>query len=280
MHNEKEPKPSFSMGHNQFSDMTADEFKRYNKLGEYVGRKPEPPTSVDMEQARILKEIKLPDEIDWVSMGGVTPVKDQGMCGSCWSFSTTGAVEGGMFIETGNIVPLSEQNLIDCDHVDLGCNGGLMDNAFKFDEKNGGLCSEADYPYEAKRGTCMTNCTDVPGSLVDTFIDVPPGDQNAMLAAVTMTPVSIAIEADQGVFQFYRGGVITDDTCGQYAKVDHGVLLVGYGIDEETGEMYYKVKNSWGTGWGEEGYVRMAVKSKNEYGMCAILRMGSFPLMA
>merc|ERR1711862_689601 len=212
-----------------------------------------------------------------VQLGGVTPVKNQGFCGACWAFSTTGALEGAKFIKTGELVELSEQNLLDCDHTDLGCSGGLMDNAFKFDEKSGGLCSEEDYPYKAKQGTCMTNCTDVPGSIVQTFLDVPPGDEAAMLAAIATQPISVAIQANQGIFQFYKDGVITDSSCGARAAVDHGVLAVGYGTDLQTQEPYFLVKNSWGEEWGDKGYVKLGRKTENEFGMCAILKMASFP---
>jgi len=120
-------------------------------------------------------------------------------------------------------------------------------NAFKFDEKSGGLCSEADYPYIAKRNPqCMTNCTDVPGSIVKTFIDVPPGSEQALISAIAMQPISIAIEASQFVFQFYKTGVITDDKCGSRGSIDHGVLAVGYGTDLDSQEPYFLVKNSWG----------------------------------
>ena len=188
-------------------------------------------------------------------------------------------VSGAKFVLTGELTSLSEQNLLDCDHKDLGCNGGLMDDAFKYDEKQGGLCAEADYPYQAKQGaTCLTNCTDVPGSKVTSFVDVPTGDEKALLAAIAMQPISVAIQADQFVFQFYKNGVITDDSCGNRGSIDHGVLAVGYGTDLETQEPYFLVKNSWGETWGENGYVKLGRKSKNEWGMCAILKMASFPI--
>jgi C1A family cysteine protease len=191
--------------------------------------------------------LTLPDYVNWVQMGAVTDIKNQGACGACWAFSTTGALEGAKFVKTGELIALSEQNLLDCDHSDMGCNGGLMDDAFKFDEKSGGLCSEADYPYQAvQNDSCNTACTDVPGSIVKTFVDVPPGDERALLSAVAMQPISVAIQADQFPFQFYRRGVLNDESCGEHAQVDHGVLAVGYGTDLDTQIPYWLVKNSWG----------------------------------
>jgi C1A family cysteine protease len=155
-----------------------------------------------------------------------------------------------------------------------------MDQAFKFDEKSGGLCSEKDYPYKAKRNpVCLTNCTDVPGSIVKTFIDVPPGNLKALVAAVAMQPISIAVEASQFVFQFYKTGVITDDSCGANGAIDHGVLAVGYGTDLDTQEPYFLVKNSWGPQWGDNGYLKIGRNSKNKYGICSILKMASFPVV-
>jgi hypothetical protein len=155
-----------------------------------------------------------------------------------------------------------------------------MDNAFKFDEKEGGLCSEEDYPYMAKvADSCNTNCTDVPGSIVKTFVDVPPGDASALLAALALQPISIAVQADQFVFQFYKHGVIDDDSCGKAGNIDHGVLAVGYGSDLETNVPYWLVKNSWGASWGDNGYLKIARNSTNEFGMCAILKMASFPVV-
>jgi len=289
-HNSQDPSPTFTLGHNSFSDMTEEEFAEFFKLNSEnaVAQKKAFEQNLAAEDSqefstiqRSLKEqVDLPDYVNWVQMGAVTPIKNQGACGACWAFSTTGALEGARFVKTGELVSLSEQNLLDCDHVDLGCNGGLMDNAFKFDEKSGGLCSEADYPYIAKRNpTCMTNCTDVPGSIVKTFIDVPPGSEQALISAIAMQPISIAIEASQFVFQFYKTGVITDDNCGSRGTIDHGVLAVGYGTDLETQAPYFLVKNSWGPSWGDEGFVKIGRSSKNQFGICSILKLASFPVV-
>lgn len=288
-HNVQTPTPTFTLGHNAFSDLTETEFAAYFKLdaasAETKARQVQnaflDETSA-AEQRRVLQEIaplELPDFVDWHQLGAVTPIKNQGSCGACWAFSTTGALEGAKFVKTGELTSLSEQNLLDCDHVDLGCNGGLMDNAFKFDEKSGGLCSEADYPYQASQGTCDTTCTDVEGSIVSTFIDVPPGDEKALVSAIAMQPISIAIEASQFVFQFYKTGVLTDDSCGSRGTIDHGVLAVGYGTDLDSQAPYFLVKNSWGDGWGENGFIKIGRKSKNEFGICSILKMASFPVV-
>jgi len=278
-----EPSAGYTLGHNEYSDLTQEEFAQRFRLGKYAEKR----TSIHGEDstttttARHLEEeiVGLPDYVNWVQMGGVTDVKNQGPCGSCWAFSTTGALEGAKFVRTGELVALSEQNLLDCDHKDMGCRGGLMDNAFKFDEKSGGLCSESDYPYQGKQNSVCNpkNCTDVEGTEVSTFYDVPPGKTDALLAALAMQPISVAIQANQFVFQFYKGGVLTDDSCGSAGQLDHGVLAVGYGSDIKTNHPYFLIKNSWGPSWGEDGYIRLSRKSKNQYGMCAVLKMASYP---
>lgn len=281
-HNSKES--TYTLGHNEYSDMDQDQFAQHFQLGKYssvpVGGVSGNSAGAGGISMMVDESVELPDYINWIDMGGVSEVKNQGYCGACWAFSTTGAIEGAKFVKTGELVSLSEQNLLDCDHTDLGCRGGIMDDAFKFDEKSGGLCSEEDYPYNAKQGSVCNpmNCTDVPGSIVDTFVDVPPGNEKALLSAVALQPVSVAIEGSTFSFQFYKKGVLTDTKCGQHGEVDHGVLAVGYGTDLESQEPYFLVKNSWGASWGMDGYVKMGRDtSVSEYGICSILKMASYP---
>jgi len=201
-------------------------------------------------------------------------VKNQGRCGSCWSFSTTGSVEGAYQIASGNLVSLSEEDLVQCDHNgDSGCHGGLMDNAFEWIEKNG-IASEDAYPYTSGAGvtgTCDKTKSAAPVVTISSFRDVPHKDEDALKSAVSQGPVSIAIEADKSAFQLYKGGVLDSSACG--TKLDHGVLIVGYGTDSSSGKDYWKVKNSWGPTWGESGYIRM-VRGKN---MCGVASQASYP---
>ena len=176
---------------------------------------------------------KLPKKVDWVEAGAVTPVKNQGQCGSCWAFSAIGALEGAHFLKTGELVSLSEQELIDCDVKDKGCYGGLMDIAFEFDESGRGVCSEEDYPYEAaKNDSCNKDCTPVDETLVKSFTDVEEGSIEALQHAIVQQPVSIAIQANQMSFQFYKKGVYDNDECGEEAVIDHGVLAVGGSFEQ------------------------------------------------
>jgi hypothetical protein len=212
------------------------------------------------------------DSVDWVTAGAVTPVKNQARCGSCWAFSTTGSVEGAYQIANKQLLSFSEEDLVQCDHNgDQGCNGGLMDNAFEWIETNG-LALESDYPYTSGSGTTGTcdNAKKAKSAVtITSFKDVPTGDEDALKSAVAQQPVSVAIEADKSAFQMYKGGVLDSPACGK--KLDHGVLIVGYGTD--AGKDYYKVKNSWGSSWGESGFLRM-VQGKN---MCGIAMQPSYP---
>eukprot|EP00596_Hydrurales_sp_CCMP1899_P002769 CAMPEP_0119038462 /NCGR_PEP_ID=MMETSP1177-20130426/7420_1 /TAXON_ID=2985 /ORGANISM="Ochromonas sp, Strain CCMP1899" /LENGTH=275 /DNA_ID=CAMNT_0007001099 /DNA_START=353 /DNA_END=1180 /DNA_ORIENTATION=- len=265
---------SYTLGHNQFSHLTFDQWRAAIHLG--LDR-PSNRTANPTTHRAPIDISTLPKEVDWVAKGGVTPVKDQGKCGSCWAFSTTGALEGAYYVKYGNLVSFSEQNLVDCDGPrhggkDSGCNGGLMDNAFNFIEFNGGVCTEDDYPYVSgntmRQGSChQKNCKKLPESTPKDFADVEINSEAALMSAVAQQPVSIAIEADQRDFQLYKSGVYTAK-CG--ANLDHGVLVVGYGVYED-GLPYWKVKNSWSSTWGMEGYILLERGLTQEGGQCGIL---------
>jgi KDEL-tailed cysteine endopeptidase len=260
---------------NKFADLSAEEFQ-----GRYVGYNyrnvvHEKDINVPYLRGNVEEVHDIPSSIDWVSAGAVTPVKNQGQCGSCWSFSTTGAVEGAWYIAKGELVSLSEQQLVDCSSAqgNNGCNGGMMDFAFTYIIQNGGICSEDSYPYLAENGTCRT-CT--PVAKLHSYVDVTPNNETALMIAVAKQPVSVAVEADGFDWQFYSGGVITD-SCG--TNLDHGVLVVGYGMDTTSGG-YWKVKNSWGPDWGESGYIRIG--RGGNYGIngeCGILMDPSYPVV-
>jgi len=266
---------SFFLVINEFADQTAEEFKstRFGMIA--------PPAEKLWAGAPhlgtdVYSGAPLPTSVDWVPKGAVTHVKNQGTCGSCWSFSSTGALEGAWQIKAGKLVSLSEQQLVDCSTKNLGCKGGGMDSAFQFLMKHN-TCTESSYKYNGKDSHTGNKCRQsscevgIPKGDIKGFFDVPTDDTKALMEAVAQQPVAIAIEADQAAFQMYGGGIITKK-CGN--KLDHGVLLVGYGTDK--GVEYWKVKNSWGASWGEEGYVRIERGLPGD-GQCGIKAGASYP---
>jgi len=266
-HNQKSSDLTLAM--NKFGDMTTAEFSA--KMTGYRGNK-------GGEGSTFLapENVQLPASVDWRTKGMVTPIKDQKQCGSCWAFSATGSLEGQHQKKTGKLVSLSEQQLVDCSGKfgDLGCNGGLMDNAYKYIKANGGIDTEASYPYKAVDQKCAFNNKTI-GATVTGFTDIPSKNESALQQAVaTVGPIAVAIDASHFSFQFYHSGVYDEWFCSQ-TRLDHGVLAVGYGADPK-GTKYWLVKNSWGTSWGQKGYIWMSRDRNNQ---CGIATSASYPLV-
>jgi len=153
-----------------------------------------------------------------------------------------------------------------------------MEDAYRFDETGGGLCSEDDYPYEAGSFTCRSDeCTAVPGSVVKSYVDIRAKDMNGLLASIAISPTSIAMQASQVNFQLYSEGVYDNAACGEFGAIDHGVLAVGFGHDVVLDQDYIMVKNSWGSKWGEQGFFKLSRTSDNAFGTCSILKVMTRP---
>ena len=253
---------SYKLGVNEFADLTHDEFFDNYVIGE--GEYVTISNCKKIDYGNIM--LGVPKSQDWRQQNAVTSVKNQGQCGSCWAFSAVGALEGVMSISSGKLVDLSEQQVVDCDTVDQGCHGGLMTNAFDYVMENGGLCSSDSYSYTGRSGECMTtDCDIIPESKISGCVDITGGGEDGLRFAVAGQPVSVAIEADNLAFQFYKSGVFENKKCGE--NLDHGVLAVGYTDD------YWIVKNSWGPTWGEDGYIRIKMGDN----ICGISDMPSYP---
>jgi len=260
---------SYTLGVNKYADMESSEFVKMMN-----GWKMNNSTRSGATYMSPNVPMALPDSVDWRTQGYVTGIKDQGQCGSCWSFSATGSLEGQHFRKNGQLVSLSEQNLVDCSrkYGNNGCEGGLMDFAFQYINDNKGIDTESSYPYEAKDLTCRYNAANKGATDVG-FVDVPQDNEEKLKEAIaTIGPISVAIDAAHTSFQLYKSGVYDEPACTD--NLDHGVLAVGYGT--MNGHDYYIVKNSWGTSWGNEGYILMSRNKKNQ---CGIASAASYPLV-
>ncbi|XP_073109173.1 senescence-specific cysteine protease SAG39 [Elaeis guineensis] len=260
----------YKLGLNQFADMTNEEFK-----ASHLGFKPMRLTKSTTGSFQYANLTDVSDSMDWRTRGAVTPVKDQGSCGCCWAFSSIAAIEGITQINTGNLVSLSEQQLVDCDVKDgnNGCNGGLMTRAFQYVIDNGGITTENNYPYMAADGTCDTDRASSSAATISGYENVPVNDESSLLQAVSNQPVSVGIDGGGQDFQHYSSGIFTGP-CK--TNMDHAVTAIGYGTAED-GTKYWLIKNSWGTTWGEKGYMRIQRDVGAPEGLCGIAKLASYP---
>ncbi|KAL9314620.1 hypothetical protein ACSQ67_020072 [Phaseolus vulgaris] len=266
---------SYTLAVNHFADWTWEEFKRH-RLGAAQN------CSATHKGNHKLTDAVLPPTKDWREEKIVSLVKDQGSCGSCWTFSTTGALEAAYAQAHGKSISLSEQQLVDCagDFNNFGCNGGLPSQAFEYIKYNGGLETEEAYPYTGKDGVCKFSAENVGIQVLDS-VNITLGAEDELKHAVAFVrPVSVAFQVVSG-FRFYEKGVYTSDSCGstpwvcyKFMDVNHAVLAVGYGV--ENGVPYWLIKNSWGANWGDSGYFKMEL-GKN---MCGVATCASYPIVA
>ncbi|XP_067655581.1 cathepsin L-like [Haliotis asinina] len=258
---------SYRLGINEYADLTTEEFvKQMNglRMTNTTGGSTFQPTSV----------VEIPAEVDWRAKGYVTEVKNQLRCGSCWAFSATGSLEGQHFRKTGRLVSLSEQNLVDCswDQGNNGCDGGVVQRAYRYIMVNQGIDTEASYPYEAREGLCRFTTANIGATDVG-YMNIDKDSEADLQYAVAMVgPVSVAIDASRRTFHLYKSGVYDDPFCS--TTINHAVLAVGYGTSD--GLEYWLAKNSWGDSWGDNGYVKM---SRNKDNQCGIATQACFPLV-
>ncbi|KAM8920882.1 cathepsin K [Pelodytes ibericus] len=260
---------TYELGMNHLGDLTREEVVKMMTGLKVPARNR--PTNLTFEEE--YGPDKLPASIDYRKKGLVTPIRNQGSCGSCWAFSSVGALEGQLKKKTGNLVVLSPQNLVDCVKKNDGCGGGYMTNAFEYVHDNSGIDSDEAYPYTGTDQDCSYNPSGK-AATCKSYKVVKEGSEKALKKAVgTVGPVSIGINAGLSSFQFYTKGVYYDADCDA-ADINHAVLAVGYGTQKSS--KYWIVKNSWGEEWGDKGYILMAREKGNA---CGIANLASYPLM-
>ena len=278
-HNLQADKFGYTLKMNKFSDMEMDEINTKHKGLKLSGSSKTAPPSNLTKLFQVSPSVKVPRRVDWRKKGAVTEIKDQEDCGSCWAFSTTGALEGQHYLKKGKLVSLSEQNLVDCsdDYGNLGCDGGRQEDAFDYIKANGGIDTEESYPYEAKDGQCRYSSMNTGGATVTGYKSISSSDETALKRAVaTVGPIAVSIDASKNSFMQYSSGIYYEPLCSSSRRsLDHAVLVVGYGT--HNGQDYWLVKNSWGEDWGMDGYIRMA---RNKDNNCGIATDALYPTVA
>ncbi|KAJ3696644.1 hypothetical protein LUZ61_000349 [Rhynchospora tenuis] len=268
----REPGLTYTLGLNEFADLTNDEF-----VARYTGalRPTDADATVPAEPFEF-DNLRVPASIDWRTYGAVTPVKNQGSCGSCWAFSAVAAIEGAVKIKKGTLLSLSEQELVDCVTTCYKCQGGRADNAFQWVKTNGGITTEANYAYSATNGFCNANLISYHAASITGYAYVPSYNETALMYAVAMQPVSVSLDASSSSFQFYSGGIYTGPCDG---TINHAVTFIGYGVDSK-GMKYWILKNSWGTTWGATGYmyIQKDVYPEGTRGLCGLAIEPSYPI--
>ncbi|XP_055805602.1 zingipain-2-like [Solanum dulcamara] len=264
---------NYKLAINKYADLTTEEFTAsFMGLDTSLSQQESAATTTSFKYSSVTE---VPFSMDWRKRGSVTEIKDQGVCACCWAFSAVAAIEGAYQIANNEQISLSEQQLLDCSTQNNGCNGGLMTHAYNFLlENNGeGITTETNYPYEETQSVCSTQQSAALVTISD--YEVVPQNESALLQAIANQPISVGLAASQE-FQLYGSGIY-DGSCN--SKLNHAVTLIGYGTSEEDGTKYWIVKNSWGSSWGEEGYMRIARDVGVDGGHCGIAKMASFPIV-
>ncbi|KAL5274435.1 hypothetical protein ACFFRR_000897 [Megaselia abdita] len=273
---EKKELRSFLTALNAYSDLTLHEI--FKKLSGYKKTYSTYHPQYSTSRLRRQENNSIPDSFDWREKGAVTAVKSQGLesdCGACWAFAVTGAIEGHIAAKTGELTPLSEQNLVDCskEQGNDGCDGGFPFNGFQYVVENKGIAAGVRYPYTTTEGECVYSEEKKAAEIKD-FVVIPPGDENEMKRVIaTKGPIACSVHAELDSFILYKSGIYDDQECND-GELDHSILVVGYGT--QNGTDYWIIKNSWSEVWGEKGYMKLP-RNKNSF--CHIAEECSFPIV-
>lgn len=266
---------TFKIGLNQFGDVTFSEFLKMNEVNEEIVQVPD---EVFFDPVRFEADetyVKLPLSFDWRDYGVVSNVKDQSVCGSCYAMAAVGSIESQLMIKTGKLIDLSVQEIVDCagDYESWGCEGGIKYRVYDYVKDKGGLSSSNDYPLEGVQLQCKrTKLSQIPIQL-KSYVEVPPNDEDVLKYAVTKVgPIAVSIDINQESFMRYSAGIYDEPNCT--TNTNHAALLVGYGV--EGGKDFWILKNSYGSNWGESGYIRIARNSDN---LCGIATEAIYPLL-